>query len=82
MPPRISGLVDIIGNAFGVVFPLALVVAVLMFVFAGYMWITAAGDPQKTQQAQGTMTWAVLGIVFLSLLRMLLELLYDFLGVA
>ena len=27
-------------------------------------WIASAGDPSKIKQAQGTLTWAIIGLVF------------------
>ena len=78
--PRIDGLVDIFKNVMELVFPLGGLVAVMMIVYGGYMWMIAGGDPNKTKQAQGTLTWAILGLVFLAVFGLLLDLVFDFLG--
>jgi len=48
-------------------------VAVIMIIVAGYMLITAAGDPDKIQQGQKTITAAVVGMVIVFVARILIE---------
>ena len=59
--------------------PIGGLVAVIMIIISGYMWMIAAGDPQKTKQAQGTITWTVIGLMVLAGLRLILELVLEFL---
>lgn len=83
-PPRLTGstgLQDIYDGVLALAFPLAGLVALGYFIWGGYMWIMAAGDPQKITQAQGTLTWAVIGLVFLGIFSLTLTYLFDFLGV-
>ncbi len=47
-----------------IIFPLAGVICVVFIIIGGYMWIASAGDPAKVKQAQGTLTWAIIGLVF------------------
>lgn len=47
----ISGILSIIGS-----------VAVLMFVYAGVLWITAQGEPKRIQRGKDIMLWATLGL--------------------
>lgn len=76
-PPKIEEIGSIISNAFNIILPAGIVIAVIMIIFGGYMWMMAAGDPGKTQQAQGTITWAVLGLVIIFLLRIILTLVFN-----
>ena len=48
----------------------AMVVAVVIIIFAGYQYITAAGDEAKIKKATTTLTWAIVGLVvaFIALL--------------
>lgn len=48
----------------------AIVVAVVIIIVAGYMYITAAGDEAKIKKATTTLTWAIVGLIvaFLALL--------------
>lgn len=47
----ISGLLSVIGT-----------ITLLMFVYAGVLWITAQGDPKKVQRGKDIMVWATLGL--------------------
>jgi hypothetical protein len=79
-PPQLSEIGGILDKVFALVMPVGGLIAVIMIVYGGYMWIMSGGDAQKTQQAQGTLTWAVLGLVFLFVIRMVLKLVFDFIG--
>ncbi len=37
-------------------------IALLMFVWGGFVWLTSQGNPEKIKKGQGTLTWAVIGI--------------------
>lgn len=47
----ISGVLSVIGS-----------LALLMFVYAGVLWITAQGDSKKVQRGKDIMVWATLGL--------------------
>lgn len=76
-PPKIEDIGAIISNGFDLVLPIGVVIGVVFGIIGGYMWMTAGGDPGKTQQAQGTLTWAVLGVIFLFLIKMVLTLVLN-----
>lgn len=63
-PPTISGFGTILDNVMNIVFPAAGLICVVFIIIGGYMWIASAGDPSKIKQAQGTLTWAIIGLVF------------------
>ncbi len=50
----IKGLLGIVG-----------VVALVFFVYGGFMWLTAAGDDKKYKAGWDIMTWATLGLVLI-----------------
>ena len=39
------------------------VIALLFFIYAGFLWMTAQGKPDIIKKARDIMIWAVLGIV-------------------
>lgn len=78
--PRIDGLVDIFFRGIDVALVISGFVAVGYIIYAGYMWMIAAGDPQKTKMAQGTITWAIIGLVFIFLISMILNPIIEFLA--
>jgi len=40
-------------------------IALLMFVYGGFLWLTSAGSPDKIKKAQGILIWATLGLVLI-----------------
>ncbi len=78
-PPKLDSITTIFTNVMRLVFPVGALVAVAMIVFGGYMWMISGGDAGKVKQAQGVLTWAVIGLVFLGVFTLVLDLFIDFL---
>ncbi len=55
--PELAG--RIIKAALGISGSLAL----LMFIWGGFLWLTAAGKPERIKSGQNTLLWAVIGLV-------------------
>lgn len=51
----ISGVLSVIGT-----------LTLLMFVYAGVLWITANGESKKVQRGKDIMTWTVLGLAVIA----------------
>lgn len=77
-PPRLEQLVESIESIFEYVFPAGALLAVAMIIYGGYMWIMSGGDPARTQQAQGVLTWSVIGLVFLFLIKAILTAILQY----
>jgi hypothetical protein len=71
-PPKLWLVVVGFNKIYSMIFPLGGLIATAMIVYGGYMWIISGGEPQRKQMAQGTLTWAVLGLVFLMLIKAIL----------
>lgn len=54
-----------LNKVIGYILPFAGLLCVVFIIIGGYMWITSAGDPAKVKQAQGTLTWSIIGLVFI-----------------
>ena len=52
----------LIGRLITVAFPLVGSLFLIMFIWSGFQWLTAGGDPKKVQSAVTTMRNAVIGI--------------------
>lgn len=64
-PPKLdAGIDSILDKVMTLIFPIAGIVCVVFIIIGGYTWIASAGDPAKVQQAQGTLTWAIIGLIF------------------
>lgn len=49
-----------IANAAWIIFT---IIAVIMFVIAGVLFLTASGDPEKVQKARSAFMWGIVGVV-------------------
>ncbi len=64
-PPSPGAWITTILNNFLriVVWPVFIGVSVIMIIWAGFLYVTAAGDPSKIQTAKKALIFAVIGIV-------------------
>lgn len=56
----LCGIISGIKNAIWIVFG---AIAVIMFVIAGILFLTAGGNPEKVQAARSAFIWGVAGVV-------------------
>lgn len=79
-PPELSGemfeniLNDVV---YRYIFPIGGLICFGFIVKGGYMWMMSSGDPDKVKEAQGTLTWSVIGLVFVILARLLMDVILD-----
>ncbi len=52
----------ILGNVLRAFFGILGSLALLMFIYGGFTWLTSGGAAEKIQKGKDTMVWAVLGI--------------------
>lgn len=58
-----SDLANIIGTGINVALSLVGLIFLILMVYAGYLWMTAQGDEEKTKTAQKIITAAIIGLV-------------------
>ncbi|OGZ67204.1 MAG: hypothetical protein A3C58_00220 [Candidatus Staskawiczbacteria bacterium RIFCSPHIGHO2_02_FULL_34_10] len=59
-----NSIPTIINNVLNmIVWPLFFALSVIMFIWAGVLFLTARGDPSKIILARGAVLWAVIGII-------------------
>jgi hypothetical protein len=56
---------------------LSALVAVILFIFSGYMYITSAGDPDKVDRAGKTITGTIIGMAIVFLAAILVKFLVN-----
>lgn len=56
---------EFIGNILNAVLGVVGSLALLMFVYGGLVWMTAAGNADKVQKGKSILTWAALGLVII-----------------
>lgn len=69
---------EIIGKAMGVAGSLVL----LVFVYGGFMWLTAAGNPEHVKKGTQAMIWAVVGLFIIFASYGILSLVFKAMGTA
>jgi hypothetical protein len=77
----IQGLACMVSNILGVAITLIGMLALVMFVAASFRYLTSGGNSKSTEQAKGTITYAVAGIVVALSAFILLNLISSFTGV-
>jgi hypothetical protein len=80
-PLQLKDLEVVFGNVVAVVLGLAGIVLFIMLIIGGFKYLTAGGEPPKIESARKTLTYAILGIVFIALSFLFLKLIGVFTGV-
>lgn len=57
-------------------------IALLVFVYGGFMWVTAAGNAENVKKGADAMQWAVIGICIIFSSYAIINLIFQGLGVA
>lgn len=79
-PPELNGamiekfLDDVV---YRYIFPIGGLICFGFIIKGGYMWMISSGDPDKVREARGTLTWSVIGLVFVILARLLMDVILD-----
>ena len=55
-------------------------IAVLVAIYAAFLFMTSAGEPAKVTQAKNTLTWALIGTAFIILAKSIALLIKDILS--
>lgn len=63
-----KGLPFLIGRVINAILGIVGSIALLMFIYGGFMWLTSSGNEQRITKGKQILTWAVIGltIIFLS----------------
>lgn len=72
----------IIKNVINAALAFSGLVALILIIYSGAMYITSRGDPQKVDSAKKTMTWAVVGLLIIFLSFFIVKLISDVTGVS
>jgi type IV secretory pathway VirB2 component (pilin) len=80
-PAQVSDLNNIVGNVISILAPIGGFLALIFLIVGGFRYITAQGDPKASASARSTITWAILGLVFLILAWLILKFVSGFTGI-
>lgn len=74
-----TSLGELISNVIEVILGIVLAIAMLMIIIGGYFYITSAGDPKQAERGKKTVTYAIIGIVFIILSYTIVFVVNEFL---
>lgn len=80
-PAGLQEIEDTVGNIISVVVGLGFIAMLVMLVIAGFKYLTSAGEPKAIQAAHQAFTWAILGILFMIVAWVVLQLIEAVTGV-
>lgn len=80
-PAGLDQIELIFGNVISVVVGLGFVATLVLVVFAGIKYLTSGGEPKAIQSTHHMLTWALLGIFFMAVAWIVLQLIAGFTGV-
>ena len=72
---------ELIDNIINFIFYLAIAIAPIMFIIAGFYFITAAGDPEKINTAKKMILWTLVGLLIVMSAKGLIALFQEIFGI-
>lgn len=79
-PAGLNQIIEIFTRVISISVGGAFIAVMVVLVWAGIKMITSGGDAKALGQASQTVTWALLGILFLALAWLILKLIEAFTG--
>lgn len=80
-PANLQNLEDIFKKIIGIAVGAGFVAMLVMLIWGGIRYLTSGGDSKVVQSATLTITWALLGVLFLVIAWLILLLIKAFTGV-
>lgn len=82
MPPAgITQLEELFSRVISISVGLAFIALFIVLIVAGIKFLTSGGETKQIQSAAQTITWALLGMLFLIIAWLILQLIEAFTGV-
>jgi hypothetical protein len=79
-PLRFDNFEDLVKSLIDFAFIIALAVAPLMVIIAGFLWITSAGDPTRLKTPKAIVLYTAIGLGVILLARGLIAIIQSVLG--
>lgn len=80
-PARINQPTDLIGKAIRLLMAFIGSISLVLYVFAGILWLSASGAPDRVDKAKKVIVWTTLGVVVMLASYMLVNFAFKSLGV-
>lgn len=76
----INNISSLMQNLINVLWNLSVVIAPILIVYAGFLYITSAGNQEKIQKAQKTLIWTLIGFAVVLLANSMPNIIQSFLS--
>ncbi len=74
---KFSGPVDVISRFINMLLAFIGSISLVLYIFAGFLWMTASGNAEKVTKAKSIMVWTTLGVVVMLASYMLVSFIFD-----
>ncbi|MBI5254564.1 hypothetical protein HY932_02175 [Candidatus Falkowbacteria bacterium] len=72
-----GNLTEIVGKIIKAALSLLFVILVILIIYAGYLWMTAGGDPKQTEKARDYIQNAIIGLIIIVLAYAITQFVID-----
>lgn len=80
-PAGLDQIEQMIGNVIFAAVGLGFIAMLILLIMAGFKYLTSGGEPKAIQSAHHTVTWALLGMLFMAIAWLILQLIFAFTGI-
>lgn len=80
-PAGLQQIEEVFSKGISVIVGLGFIASLVMLTWAGIKYLTSGGEPKAIQAAHLTVTWALLGVLFLAIAWIILQLIEAVTGV-
>lgn len=80
-PPGLNEIENVFSSLISVIVGLGFIVMLVFIVMAGFKYLTSGGEPKALQAAHHALVWAILGVVFMAIAWLILQLIFNFTGI-
>jgi len=72
-----SGFMNTVGKAIEIVFGLLGLLAVIMIIYGGFLFMTSAGNPEKVKKGKSTILYGLVGLIIALLAFVIVNFVLD-----
>ena len=80
MPAGLQQIEELFTRIISIIAGLGFVALLVLLIWAGFKYLTSGGEQKAVAQAHQIVTWAFLGIVFMAVAWLVLQLIANFTG--
>ncbi len=80
-PLQTVNVSEVIGRVIKAILAIIGSIFLIMIIFGGFTWMTAAGNDAKVKKGRNILVWAIIGIIIIFLAWMLVEVIFEALAI-